>query len=104
MVLAPKKSIALQVRRQPSVDVAPVLGGSGAGATASPAGHVPPTVAPVPSVGQAGARAQGVPSEVAKQPAMEVIPLPMTGRTELPNVLVASTAMGVMPPVEALPM
>ena len=45
LALAPKKSIALQVRRQPSANVAPVSGGSGAGATASLADEAPLTVA-----------------------------------------------------------
>ena len=52
-------------------------------------------------VGQAGARARGELSEVAEQPAMEVIPLPTIGRTELIVALVASTTTGAMPPVEA---
>ena len=104
LALAPKKSVTLQVRWQSSVDVAPVLGRNKAGTTVSLTGHAPPMVAYVPSVGQAGAGAGGAPLEVAEQPAMEVIPLPMMGRTELPSMLVAPTAMGATPPVEAPPM
>ena len=72
--------------------------------TASSVGHAPPTVAPVPSAGQAGAKAEGMPSEVAKQPATEVIPLPTSERMELSPALLAPTVVGATPPVEALPM
>ena len=103
MALAPKKSVALQVRQRPSADVAPISGGSGSGATASPAGEVPLAVAPVPSVGQASVGAEGAPSEVVEQPVIEAIPLLMSERMELPLTLVAPTVVGATPPVEALP-
>ena len=90
MVLVPKKSIAIQARKGPSV-------------TASLADQAPPVVAPVPSVGQTDARAEGAPLAVAEQPAMEVIPLPTLGRTELPLVLVAPFVVGAAPLVEAPP-
>ena len=68
----------------------------------SPVGEAPLTVAPVPSVGQAGARAHGTPLEITKQLVMEVIPLPTMGWTELPAMLVASTVTGVALMVKAL--
>lgn len=101
MALAPKKSIALQVRKQPSVDVAPISGGSSAGVTTSSTDHAPPMVASVPSVGQVGARADGTPSEVTEQPAMEVILLPTMGQMELSTALVAPTMVGATPLIEA---
>ena len=64
LALAPKKSVALQARQQPLAGAVPVLGESGASATASSAGQALPTVAPVPSAGRADAAAQGVSSEV----------------------------------------
>ena len=64
LALEPKKSVALQARRQPLAGAMPVSGGSGASATACSAGQVLPTVAPVPSAGRADAAAQGVSSEV----------------------------------------
>ena len=103
MALAPKKSITVQVRRHPSADVAPISSGSSASVTTLLASEAPLMVAPVPSVGQAGAGAKGMPSEVAEEPAMEVIPLPMMGRMELPTALVAPTAVGVTPLVKAPP-
>ena len=51
MALAPKKSVALQVRWWPSVNTTPVSGGSGAGVTTSPADQAPPAAMPVPLVG-----------------------------------------------------
>ena len=44
-----------------------------------------------------------MPSEVAKQPATEVIPLPTSGRMKLQLAFVAPTAVGAVPPVEAPP-
>jgi len=64
LALAPKKSVALQARQQPLAGAVPVLGESGASATASSARQALPTVAPVPSAGRADAAAQGVSSEV----------------------------------------
>ena len=96
MVLALKKSIALQVRGQLSASVAHILGGSSASMTTSLASQAPPMVVPVPSAGWADAGAQETPSKVTEQPVMAVIPLPMIGRTGLPTVLVASTMVGVM--------
>jgi len=94
LVLAPKKSVALQEGRQSSIGIMPISGVSGAGVTTSSAGQALPTVTPMPSVGQAGVGAQGTPSDVAKQPVMEAIPLPMMGRTELPFMLVALATVG----------
>ena len=51
MVLAPKKSVALQAERVSSPDVASVLGRSGADVAASSAGQAPPAVVPMPLVG-----------------------------------------------------
>ena len=67
-------------------------------------GHAPPMVASVCSVGQVGTEAKGMPSEVTEQPAMEVVPLPTTGQTELPTAPVVPTVAGVTPSIEALPM
>ena len=96
MALAPKKSIALQAGRQPSVGVAPVSSGSGVSVTTSPTGQVSPMVMPVPSAGQAGVGAQGTPSKVAEQPTMVATPLPTTGQMGLPTTLVAPTMEGMM--------
>ena len=60
-------------------------------------------MAPASSVGQADAEAEGVPSEVAEQPATEVILLPTVERTGLSLALVAPTVVGATPPIEALP-
>ena len=57
----------------------------------------------MPLVGQAGAGARGTPSEVTKQPATQVIPLPTMGQTKRLTTLVAPTTVGVTPPVEAPP-
>ena len=70
--------------------------------TASLTGQVLPTMTPVPLTRQVGVGDRGTPSEVAEQPVMEVIPLPTMGRTELPAMLVASTAMGAALMVKAL--
>ena len=53
IALAPKKTLALQARRGPLPDVAPVLGERGARVIASSADLSLPMVVPVPSVGQA---------------------------------------------------
>ena len=103
IALAPKKTIALQARRGSPPDVAPISGKSGAGVTASSAGLVPPTVVPVPSVGQTVIGAEGTPSEVTEKPTTEVIPLPTSERTEPPLTLVGPTTVGVTSPVEAPP-
>ena len=79
MVLAPKKSVALQVRRQPSAGVMLVLGRSNASVTVLLVGQALPTMAPMPSMGRADAGAQGTPSGAAKKPAMVAIPLSMMG-------------------------
>ena len=50
----------------------------------------------VPSAAQAVGEAKGAPSEVAVQPATEVIPLSVSEQTELPAALVASTTAGVV--------
>ena len=99
MALAPKKSVALQLRRQSLAGVAPVSGGSDTTVTVSLAGWTLPTMAPVPSAGRADAGAQRVPSEVVEQPVMVVILLPMMGWTELPITLVALTMAGATKPV-----
>jgi len=67
LALAPKKSVALQARRQLLAGAMPVSGRSGASATASLARQALPTVAPVPSAGRADAAAQGASSEVVVQ-------------------------------------
>lgn len=103
MALAPKKSVALQVRRQPSADVAPVLGGSGTCATASLAGEALLKVVSTPLVGQGGTGAKGTPSEVTEQPTTKVSLLSMMGWMELPIALVVPTVVGVTPPVEVPP-
>ena len=90
MALVPKKSVAIQARKGPSV-------------TASLAGQAPPVVAPEPSVGQEDTGAQGAPSEVAEQPAMAVIPLPTMGRMGLPTALMALTVVGVTQSVVTSP-
>ena len=51
LALAPKKSVALQARRGPSPDVAPISDKRGAGVTALLADQAPPIVVPMPSVG-----------------------------------------------------
>ena len=76
MAVAPKKSVAIQARRGPSPNVAPVLGRSGADVAASSASQAPPAVAPMPSEDQADAGAKGAPVEFTEQPAMKAIPLP----------------------------
>ena len=95
LALAPKKSIALQSRQRPLASVAPISGGSGSSMTASSAGRMPSTVAPMPSVGWVDMGAQGAPLEAADHSVMAAIPLLMAGRMELPTVLVAPTVMGV---------
>ena len=94
LALVPKKSVALQWRRQPSAGVAPVSGESGTSVTASSAGRMLPMVAPVPLAGWADTGAQRAPSEVREQPAMAAIPLPTMGQTGLPFALVAPTMVG----------
>ena len=94
LALAPKKSIALQLRRQPSVGIVPISGISGASVTTSPDGQTPPTVAPVPSAGWADVGVQGAPLEVMEQLVMAAIPLPMAGWTGLPTALMALTVVG----------
>ena len=49
----------------------------------SPIGQAPPTVVLMPSVGQAVGKAKGAPSEVATQPATEVMSMPTSERAEL---------------------
>ena len=82
MALAPKKSVTIQAGRRLLPGVAPILRESGAGVTASSAGQAPPVVVPVPSSGHADAGAEGAPSKVSEQSAMEVILLPTLGQTE----------------------
>ena len=84
LALAHKKTIALRARRGPPPDVAPVLGESGAGVTASSAGLAPFTVVPMPSVSQVVDEAEGAPLEAAAQPATKVILLPTSERAGLP--------------------
>ena len=97
MAVAPKNSIAIQARWGPLPDVAPISSRSGADVVASSAGQATPMVAPVPSVGQADAGAEGAPSEVAEQPATKVIPLPTSERMELPLALVVPSVVGMAP-------
>ena len=94
IALAAKKTIALQARRGPPPDVAPILGESGASVIASLTSLAPPTVVLVPSVGQAVGKAEAAPSEVAAQPVMEVMPLPMSGRAELSSAPIVLTMAG----------
>ena len=94
LALAPKKTVALQARRGPPPDVAPISGESGASVIASLASLAPPAVVPVPSVGQAINETKEVPIEVAAQPTTKVMPLPTLGRAELSVVPVASTTAG----------
>ena len=86
------------------VGVAPVSGGSDAGVTASLAGHAPPMVAPVPSVGQVDVGILGVPSKAVEQPVMVAIPLPAVRRIGLLTALVALTMAGGTQSVMTLPM
>ena len=79
----PKKTLALQARRGPPSDVAPVLGESEAGATASPTGLALPVMVPAPSVGRSIGAADGSPSEVAARLATEVIPPSASEQVEL---------------------
>ena len=102
LVLAPKKSVALQAGHAPSPNVAPVSGRSGADVAASLVGQVPPAVAPMPSAGQADARAEEAPSGVIEQTAMEVILPPTLERTELSLTLVVPFVVGAAPQAEAL--
>ena len=51
MALAPKKSVALQVRRRSSVDIAHVSGGGSADVTALSVNQASLAVTPVPSAG-----------------------------------------------------
>ena len=104
MALAPKKSVAIQARRRPLANITPISGRSGASVTASLAGQASSMVAPMPSMGQADVGAQRTPSEVAKEPVRDAVPLPMMGRTELPTTLVAPTPAGMTQPNEAPPM
>ena len=60
----------------------------------SSAGLAPPVVAPVPSVGQAGARAEEAFLGVTEHMAAEVIPPPTSERTEPPLVLVVPSMVG----------
>ena len=99
LALAPKKSITLQLRRQPSAGLVPILGGSDASVTALPAVQALPMVAPMPLAGQAYVGIQGAPLEVVEQPVTAVIPLPTAGRMGLPTVLVAPTVVGAVQPV-----
>ena len=101
MALAPKKRVALQAERVSSPDVALTLGRSGADVVASSAGQAPPVVVPVPSAGQAGARAEEAPSGVAEQTATEVIPPPTSQWMEPPRALVMPSVVGAAPQAEA---
>ena len=101
MALAPKKSVALQVGWASSLDVAPVSGSSGADVAALSADQAPPAVAPVPSVGQAGARAEEAFLGVTEHMAAEVIPPPTSERTGPPLALVAPSVVGAAPQAEA---
>ena len=96
LALAPKKSVALQARRQLLASAMPILGGSGTSATASSAGQTLPVVMPVPSVGWVDAEAQRAPSGVAEQPTMVAILLLTTRQMGLPTALMAPTVAGVM--------
>ena len=101
LALVPKKSVALQAERVLLPDAAPISGRSGADFAVLSAGQAPPTVAPVPSVGQAGAGAEEAPSGVIEQTTVEVNPSPTLERTELPPALVAPPMVGAAPQVEA---
>ena len=84
-----------------SPDVAPISGRSGADVAVSLAGQAPPAMAPVPSVGQAGAGAEEAPSGVTEQTTAEVTPPPTLERMKVPLVLVVPPVVGVAPQVEA---
>ena len=104
LALAPKKTIALQARWGPPPNITPVLGESGADVIASSASLAPPTVVPVPSMGQAVGEAEGAPSEVATQPATEMIPLLTSKQAQLSDAPVVSTTVGMAQPDEVPPM
>ena len=55
----------------------------------------------MPSVGQADVGAEGAPSRVAEQTAVEVIPPPTSERMELPLRLVVPSVVGAAPQAEA---
>ena len=101
LALTPKKSVALQAERVPSPDIAPVSGKSGANVAVLLAGQAPSAVAPMPLVGQAGARAEEAPSGGVEQTTTEVTPLPTLEWTEQPPVLVAPSVVGAASQVEA---
>ena len=61
---------------------------------ASSAGHAPPAVAPMPSVGQVDAGADRAPSGVAEQTTVEVTLPPTLERMELPPTLVVPSMVG----------
>ena len=63
--------------------------------------QAPLMVAPMPSVGQAGAGAEEAPLGVAEQTTAEVTPPPTLERMELPPALVAPSVVGAAPQVEA---
>ncbi|XP_066375342.1 large ribosomal subunit protein uL2z-like [Miscanthus floridulus] len=67
---------------------------SGANVAASSVGHAPSAVAHVPSVGQVDTGAKGAPPGAAEQTVAEVIPLPLSERTELPLMLVVLSVVG----------
>ena len=96
LVLALKKSVALQLRRQLLAGVTLILGGSSTSVTTSSASQMLPTVALVPSVGQADMGAQRAPSEVTEERAMVVILLPTIGQIGLLTMLVVLTMVGAM--------
>ena len=85
----------------PSPDVTPVLGRSGTNVADSLASPVLPVVTPAPSVGQVGAGAEEAPSGVAEQMTAGVTPLPTLEQTGPQPVLVAPSAVGAAPPIEA---
>ena len=60
-----------------------------------------PVVAPAPLAGQAGVGAKEVSSKVAEHMAAEVIPPPMSERTEPPLALVVPSVVGAVPQAEA---
>ena len=96
MVLAPKKSVAIQARRWSSGDVAHISRWSGAGVTTSSVGQASLVVVPVPSAGQVDVGAQSTPLEVTKESATEVVRLPTMDRSELSTALVVLTLVGAM--------
>lgn len=92
LALAPKKSVTLQVVRQPSSGFAPGLGGSGARAATAPAGQALLATATVPPGGQADAGAREASTEDVEQPTAATTLSATTEQMEPPAMQVVASA------------